>query len=116
MDFLERYLKDSNCIVILHWFTGSSTDVKRALGLGCYFSVNQEMLTNPRHAKWVADLPIDRILTETDGPFTKVSGRVAIPQDVQLTVESLASLRELTAGEMKDRVYQNLKTILLAHE
>jgi TatD DNase family protein len=116
LDFLERYLRDSNCVVILHWFTGSASDVRRAISLGCYFSLNHEMLANTRHTKWIAALPNDRILTETDGPFTKVSGRVAIPQDVQFAVELLASLRGMTPGEMKNQIYQNLKTILLEHQ
>jgi TatD DNase family protein len=34
----------------------------------------------------VTGLPIDRILTETDGPFTQIDGRPSEPADVKTTV------------------------------
>lgn len=42
--------------------------------MGCYFSINEAMLNNARHASVVAAIPFDRLLTETDGPFTKTAG------------------------------------------
>jgi len=66
----------------LHWFTGSKAEAQRALELGCYFSINAAMLESERHASMTAVIPLDRLLTETDGPFTKTDERPSIPADV----------------------------------
>lgn len=38
--------------------------------LGCYVSINSQILSSDRGRALVSLLPIDRILTESDGPFT----------------------------------------------
>ena len=54
---------------VLHWFTGSGPDVRRAIDLGCYFSVNEQMLKAPRGRSLLEAVPLARLLTETDAPF-----------------------------------------------
>ena len=68
---VEQYLPQDRGAVVLHWFTGSRAEARRAGALGCYFSVNAEMMRTERGRNLIADLPADRILTETDGPFTQ---------------------------------------------
>ncbi|MFG3594521.1 TatD family hydrolase [Bradyrhizobium sp. RDI18] len=45
--------------------------MQRAAALGCYFSVNAEMTRSDRGRILVTEMPLDRILTETDGPSLK---------------------------------------------
>jgi TatD DNase family protein len=40
-------------------------------------------------------LPIDRILTETDGSFTQVGDRPSEPADVKAAVAAIANVRNL---------------------
>ena len=98
---LERRLPPDRGRVVLHWFTGTAAEARRAVALGCYFSVNAEMLRSPRHRQLVASLPADRLLTETDGPFVECDGRPVRPRDISNTVTMLAAARaepvELTA-------------------
>lgn len=51
--------------VILHWWLGSESETKRALKLGCLFSVNQTM--DPTKLR-MAGVPITSLLPETDHP------------------------------------------------
>ncbi|NKR99068.1 TatD family deoxyribonuclease [Rhodococcus hoagii] len=51
--------------VILHWWLGSESETKRALDLGCLFSVNQSM--DPARLR-AAGVPITSLLPETDHP------------------------------------------------
>ncbi|WP_232916157.1 TatD family hydrolase [Pseudomonas viridiflava] len=44
MGHIERCLPPDRGKVVLHWFTVSISEARRALDLGCYFSVNVEML------------------------------------------------------------------------
>ncbi len=95
LDMIEAHLPRSRGAVVLHWFTGSKAEAQRASRLGCYFSINREMLRNDRHRSMVSSLPLDRLLTETDGPFAKVDGRDSRPSDVSRTVEELAHFRAM---------------------
>lgn len=74
LSHIERLLPIDRGTVVLHWFTGSASEAKKALELGCYFSINSQMLASAKHRKLVASLPSDRLLTETDGPFVQSGG------------------------------------------
>jgi TatD DNase family protein len=52
--------------VVLHWWRGTEAETRRALALGCYFSVNAAEVARP---KILSLVPRDRVLTETDHPF-----------------------------------------------
>ena len=108
LDMIETLLPAARGRAVLHWFTGTKAEAARAARLGMYFSINREMLRNERHRATVASLPLDRLLTETDGPFTTVDGRQARPSDVSLTIEELAKLRSLPTTELIDTVASNL--------
>jgi TatD DNase family protein len=97
---------------VLHWFTGTAAEARRAVNLGCYFSINAEMLRSPKHRALVAGLPIDRLLTETDGPFVNTGGRPMRPRDVADTVSKLAAVRTLRSDEMGRQVVANLAALI----
>lgn len=112
LDMLETYLPQSRGRAVLHWFTGTKAEAQRAVMLGTYFSINREMLRNERHRLTVSSLPLDRLLTETDGPFVKIDGRDVRPADVSRTVEELARLRSMPASELAEMIAENLKRLV----
>jgi TatD DNase family protein len=112
LDMLEAFLPRSRGAAVLHWFTGSNSEAERALRLGAYFSINREMLHNERHRATVLALPLESLLTETDGPFVKVDGRDVRPADVPNTVEELARLRSMPALELAEIITSNLKRLV----
>lgn len=57
--------------VILHWYSGSIRDMAIALDRGYYFSINQQMITSKFGQNIISRLSADRILLESDAPFTK---------------------------------------------
>lgn len=112
IEMIERYLPRDRGAVVLHWFSGSRTEAFRAVELGCYFSVNGEMTRSKRGCALVADLPLDRLLTETDGPFTQIGGRPAEPADVGAVSAAIARVRNLSVDSFATAVRTNLKTLL----
>lgn len=112
LDMIEQLLPPSRGKVVLHWFTGSASEARRALELGCYFSINAQMLIKPESRGTVAQLARNRILTETDGPFTQVSGSPSRPFDVGKTISTLAPLLSLDADDAANLVLENLKSLL----
>jgi TatD DNase family protein len=112
LDMIESYLPTTRGRVVLHWFTGNPSEARRAAKMGCYFSINGEMLKKVHHRELVMALPLDRLLTETDGPFIQREGRAIKPADITSTVNELARVRGLDAAEMVESVRTNLRTLL----
>lgn len=109
---IERALPEAKGRVVLHWFTGTGAEAKRAVALGCFFSINMAMLRSPKHREVIRELPPDRILTETDGPFLDTENRPVRPRDVAATVAELAEVRGTDAGEMSRTILGNLAALV----
>lgn len=112
LDSLDRNLPPDRGRVVLHWFTGTAAEARRASERGCYFSVNSEMLRSPKHRQLLVKLPPDRLLTETDGPFVISEGLPVRPRAVAQTVADLAKLRGETAEAMALRIVSNLRALV----
>jgi len=100
--------------VILHWFTGTVKQMLQAVELGCYFSVNPQMVKSQSGAKLISQIPPDRILTETDGPFVCFGRETAKPWHVVDVVTQLASIWQISPQKANERVAENFKTLLKA--
>ena len=112
LDHIEAFMPGDRGRIVLHWFTGSKSELKRAVDLGCYFSVNQSMLLNDRGVDLVRAIPTDRLLTETDGPFVKHGDRSMRPSDVRMTVEAIAKQRNLDPTNLAAHIRTNLKCLI----
>ena len=55
---------------------------------------------------------MDRLLTETDGPFTEVDGRPAEPSDAPKMIDAIARVRNLATDAIDKAVRTNLQTLL----
>jgi TatD DNase family protein len=93
---------------ILHWYTGPLKHVDAALAAGLYFSVNPAMLVSRSGQRLLAALPPERVLCETDGPFTEIDGRPAEPRDVPRIVDALGRRWGVTTAEARERIFENL--------
>lgn len=100
---------------VLHWYSGSVRDLDRAISQGCWFSVGPAMMASEKGRALVTRMPLDRILTESDGPFAKVNGRTLMPWDVATAIESLAKAWSLSFEEAERRLRSNLQNILAKH-
>lgn len=114
LDLIEESLPPSRGKSVMHWFTGSKAEARRAIELGCYFSINSRMLENERGRAIVTSLPRDRLLTETDGPFVDVGDRHVRPHDVINTVSALARVRGCDDNSMFATISENLRLLMSA--
>lgn len=112
LDMIEANLPSARGKAVLHWFTGTHADARRAVDLGCYFSINAKMLDSERHTAMVASLPSDRLLTETDGPFVMIGDKATRPVDVQATVQRLAQALATEAPILSETIAQNLRRLV----
>ena len=107
ISLIEEHTDPENVLCILHWFSGSLAQAKRAVTAGCYFSVNTAMLTHDRGRALVRSLPGNRLLTETDSPFMVIDRRKSSPIDSIDTLVELAALNDEPVGETRKRITQN---------
>jgi TatD DNase family protein len=112
LDLIELKLAPDQGRVVLHWFTGTAAQLKRAVEMGCYFSVNAQMLDGDKRQALASKIPIDRVLTETDGPFTQVEGRAAEPSDVLVALQRLSDVHAIPLEQVRERVAKNLRSLL----
>ncbi len=112
LDHLDELFPASVGRAVLHWFTGSRAEARRAAALGCYFSVNQAMLKSERGAALIREMPLDRLLTETDGPFVEVGENSISPGSVAEAVRLLGQCFSMEAEAMRDRVMSNFAALV----
>lgn len=112
LDLIEECLPSNRGKVVLHWFTGTDSEIRRGVQLGCYFSVNEQMLSSPNGRRVLCEIPDDRLLTETDGPFVERSGQPVGPGDVMQALREAAKIKGADIELLKDRILANLRDIL----
>ena len=69
LDILEKYRTTVHNNCILHWYSGSLKQLDRALEMGCYFSINEQMLMSANGLKVIHRIPVERMVLESDAPF-----------------------------------------------
>jgi TatD DNase family protein len=105
-------LIDARVRAILHWYTGPLAVAEDALAGGLWFSVNPAMAASTRSRALLARLPPDRVLLETDGPFTRHGGRAARPGDLIALVRRLADLWTLSVEVAHATLVDNQSRVL----
>lgn len=103
IEIIKKYMP-KKCII--HWFSGSEEQLKKLIGLDCYFSINANMIDKDK----IKIIPRNRILIESDGPFTKVKGKKYEP--VLLKEQYNLTAKFLQIENFEQLVYNNFKEIL----
>lgn len=90
LDLIEQHSRVGT--PVLHWFSGTVQEARRAVALGCWFSVGPAMLTGAKGRAILGALPMDRVLPETDGPFATHRSAPLMPWEAIDIVDKLAPL------------------------
>ncbi|MDP8929753.1 MAG: TatD family hydrolase [Actinomycetota bacterium] len=91
---------------VLHWWRGSKSETEEAIQLGCFFSVNGAEVKRPKVLRL---LPKDRVLTETDFPYSRHSDPGASqPAAVSTTEQALMREWGLSELDLRRRLWRNL--------
>lgn len=99
--------------VVFHWFTGSKPALRSLLSAGHYVSVNTAMIASRKWREIFADVPRDRVLTETDGPHAKCGMRPAEPADISRVIMWLSEQWQVQPGEAELTVLQTYERLTL---
>lgn len=107
---IER-LAAADVTAIMHWYSGPLKHIDSAVAAGLWFSVNPAMLRSQNGQRIVAALPRERVVTETDGPYSKLGGRVSEPKDIPAVVTGLARAWGEEPEQARQRVFENMATV-----
>lgn len=115
---LLNVLEDTACATrhacVLHGFSGSFDQLQRAVGLGCYVSVGPRMTASKRGRAYVAAIPKDRLLLETDMP-SHADDSVTLRQmadALRTTLFDVAALRKVDADALAARIAATSRVLL----
>lgn len=124
LDLLEPRLDSNsgstsgqNFVPIFHRFGGTSDELTRLIRAGGYISVNPLMLRTKRGRAYVSQVPVDRLLLETDLPREPGSGDAAevvsagVVAALRDTVAEVATLRRMDEAELKNALAENTETL-----
>jgi TatD DNase family protein len=92
--------------LIFHWFLGTPDEVRRAVAVGAYFSVNNAM-----NEELLLAMPRDRVLPETDYPARQVHAR--LPGQTKSLETRLARIWHLPEDEIRHLLWANLKQLAI---
>ncbi|WP_155008754.1 Qat anti-phage system TatD family nuclease QatD [Priestia megaterium] len=95
---------------VFHWFTGSINLLHEILEQGYYLSLNPSMLNSKKGQEIIKNIPVERILIETDGPFGKIQKNPIRPEDIPLIYNKFGQY--LNVNNIQNIVYNNLNSLL----
>jgi TatD DNase family protein len=114
LSIMEQDWSSSGLGGILHCFTGTPEDARRGMDMGFMVSFACNV-TYPKmqHLRDVAqELPLEKILTETDSPFLppqSLRGKRNEPANVVQVAQTLASVRNLAIEEVASATAENFR-------
>jgi TatD DNase family protein len=94
-------------IPILHWWTGDVVETKRAVELGCYFSIHSQVA---RHSKFRNHVPLERVLVESDHSYNDPPP--AIPCRIEWVEYLVAQQYRLEITELRQVFWKNLSRVI----
>lgn len=106
LDILEQTGAAQACIPIIHWFSGSSDELQRAIKLGCWFSVGEMSLKTKRGREYAKVYPKDKLLAETDLPSSDQTN-IGSADIVDSLKRALSGLSEARGYSVQTEVMAN---------
>lgn len=97
---------------VFHWFSGSAQLLDVVFAEGHFVSINPAMIFSASGQRVISQSPKDRILVESDGPFTKVKGQTCRPTSVELVYQSLAARWNVSNEVVIARIKSNFESII----
>ena len=74
---------------VFHWYSGPLTVLDQAVQSGHYFSINPAMIRSKNGRNIIDRIPLNRILTESDGPHIQLRNQPVCPSDIKVTYTSI---------------------------
>lgn len=88
------------------------TELKEAIEMSCYFSVNSLMLKSKKGIDLASRIPSKLMLPESDGPFATLNGKPIMPWEAMDVCSALSDIWNVSRNEAEQMVLKNSKKII----
>jgi TatD DNase family protein len=96
---------------VFHWYTGTSSVLRDIVRQGYYISVTPAVAYHEEHRRAVKEIPLERMLLETDCPVIYQRGSefefTSSPADVLRSLRGAASLKGVSEAEIAEATTAN---------
>ena len=99
---------------VMHFFTGSLEQAKKYIDLGFYISFSGVITFTNAYNNIVKNLPLNRILIETDAPYvapTPYRGKRNEPSYVVETAKKIAEIKKTSLEEVAEKTTKNAEIV-----
>lgn len=109
LDLLDKF----NLRVVLHCFSGSQTEMERAVALGYYISFATITCKSKKHQRLAKECPIENMLLETDSPWLDPHSSELInrPWKIDFTAGLIADIKEMDKDNLIEQTEENAKRV-----
>lgn len=115
LDDIFDVLSSYNLSVLLHWFSGSKRELKRANDRGYYISYGPALLYASDKPHLLMNSDKDLVLVETDGPVRYrgcFESKMALPSYLPSVVYALANILKMEYEEASEMLVSNTNRYL----
>jgi len=113
MEELIRVIPSYSVRFAVHAFEGSPKTAERIVELGGYLSFPPVVVRDQGRRRIMREVPLDRILTETDSPYLGPGKGVRNrPCNVRLVLKTLAEEKGINEHEAEEAVFSNFKRLM----
>ncbi len=68
IEVLKKTGRADDCCLIVHWYSDDADSLSVLRKMGCYFSINPDMLKTKKGREYIKAIDMDHLLIETDLP------------------------------------------------
>lgn len=111
-DVLDIIGEDYTNAYIMHWYSGGYRVHTDMIKKGYYFSFNYQMLSSKKGAEILLRTPLNKILLESDGPFTKIDNKTYIPSKMFRTIFLMSSILGISITELENILKTNFNDMI----
>lgn len=101
-----------NGSIIMHWFTGSELELNSSIENGYYFSINERMINTNKKKLLIKKIPIEKVLLESDAPFTQTNKLNYSIEFIDRIVVELANIYNIEKAQMLYQLEKNFKKVI----
>ncbi|MDI6806272.1 MAG: TatD family hydrolase [Candidatus Aenigmarchaeota archaeon] len=92
--------------VLMHMF-GAYHLLKRVIENNWFISLNTIILRSKKHKKITRDVPLEKLLTETDSPWLDPAGGRNTPLNVKIVIEKISEIKKMPQNQVDEITTQN---------
>jgi len=111
LDVLANLMEFGVKYAVFHWYTGDMKNLQDIIDSKYYLSLNPSMLRTKKGREIIKNIPIQHLLIETDGPYSKYNNRQIVPEDIPSIYRDFENF--LGINNLKEIVFENLNRLLL---